>query len=134
MELLENESDIIEFIEECQREEDFHIELIREMMQEIEHQIDLDTEKIFSRWLKQNKHFRRVKTREEATAIFIFHREDLSRYNLIYNNDINDKIEKLINDKSLTLIYIKNTNLHDKNRATLGHIKRKVASAKKIYN
>ena len=130
MELLENESDIIEFIERSQREEASHLEMLREIQQ----LIDLEIEKIFSRWLKHNKHFCRVKTREESTAIFIFNREDLSRYNLIYNKDIDDKIEKFINDKSFTLIYIKNTNPHDRNRSTLGHIRRKVVSAKKFYN
>ena len=122
-----NNIEIAEFIERWRREEELRI-------QEIEKKIDLEIEKIVLRWLKHNKHFRKVKTREESTAIFIFLRSNLSRYNLIYNEETNDTLEKFANDKKITLVYIRNTNPHDKNRSTLGHIKRKVASAKKIYN
>ena len=122
-----NNIEIAEFIERCRREEELRI-------QEIEKKIDLEIEKIVLRWLKHNKHFRKVKTREESTAIFIFLRSNLSRYNLIYNKETNDTLEKFANDKRITLVYIRNTNPHDKNRSTLGHIKRKVASAKKFYN
>ena len=54
-----NNIEIAEFIEKCRRER----------IQEIEKKIDLEIEKLVLRWLKHNKHFRRVKTREESTAI-----------------------------------------------------------------
>ena len=123
-----NNIEIAEFIEKWQREEAERIQEIEKKM------IDLEIEKIVSRWLKHNKHFRKVKTIEESTAIFIFIRSNLSRYNLIYNEKTNDTLEKFANDKRITLVYIQNTNPHDKNRSTLGLIKRKVASAKKIYD
>ena len=126
-----NNTEIEEFIERSRIEEATHLERI----QEIERRINLDIEKQVKRWLKTNRDFKKVKAKKEATAMLIFKKADLSKYSLIYNNQIeyNEFYDLAMNTDGYTVIHIKNTNPHNNNRITLDHIRRKTVGAKKFY-
>ena len=85
--------------------------------------------------VKTNRDFKKVKAKKEATAMLIFKKADLSKYNLIYNNqtEYDEFYDLAMNTDGCTVIHIKNTNPHDNNRITLGHIRRKTVGAKKFY-
>ena len=90
--------------------------------------IDFEVEKIVKKFLKRNKQFKRVANKEQATAMFVFNREDLLNYSFLC-------IEKIDNDilnneyDGITKIYVKHTNPHDRRNATIGYIRRSRASA-----
>ena len=94
----------------------------REQQQELK--IDKAIEKIATRWLKQNKYFRKVYSFKDATALLIFFRAKLSHFKLVYKEE-NDIIQNYLNDDRVTILFLKSTNPHDSNNSTLGHIKKK---------
>ena len=101
----------------------------REIQQEAK--IDKTIEKLTTRWFKQHKHFRRVDTREKSTAMIIFNRAELHKYTLIYNEENNPTLDSYMNDDRLTVIFVRNTNPRDRNKNTLGCI-RKMDISKKV--
>ena len=127
----EDEASIPEFLERWRRQEIWHRRRIYEL--EREKEIDANIKKMAKRFLKRNKQFRRVKTRNEATAILMFLRSDLSTFWVVLkdkdNNDLIDNPEG-----SVTRIYLKHSNPHDRTNTTRGLIDRQMVSVKKNYS
>ena len=98
----------------------------REMQQEA--RIDKAIDGIMKRLLKQNenKKYRIVYNRKHANAMFVFNRSDLSNYSFILNDEDNEKLNKIVYDNRVRVIYLKNTNPHDSKNSTIGDIKNTV--------
>ena len=94
----------------------------REQQQELK--IDKAIEKIATRWLKRNKHFRKVYSFKDATAFLMFLRTKLSHFTLVYKEESNDFIQNYLNDDGVTIVFLKSTNPHDSNKSTLGYMKK----------
>ena len=69
-----------------------------------------------------NNMFKQVKTFEEASAILVFLKSNLSRYNIILKEEAN---KEMFDDhlEDIVQIYLKHTNPHDRKNATMGFIK-----------
>ena len=109
---------------------------IRELKQEMQREAEIDKKinGFVKRFLKQsqNRKYRIVSTRKEATAILIFIRSDLTRYNFVLNEEDNESLNRYESDDRITMIFLKNKNPHDSKNTTLGDIK-KNAPLKKFY-
>ena len=80
-------------------------------------------EKEVKKFLKINKTFKQVKTFEEATAVLVFLKSNLSQFNIILKEEVNNK-ELFDNPlEDIVQIYLKHTNPHDRKNATMGFIK-----------
>ena len=66
--------------------------------------------------------FKRVKTFEEATAIAIFHRSNLTETGIILKDEANKELFHTL-DEDVVLAYLKHINPHDRRNATIGFIK-----------
>ena len=100
----------------------FIIRLNEEMKREAE--IDRIINSKLKRFLK-HKQFIRVDTKEECTAIIIFNRDDLSKYNMFLYKD-HDLIRDLDTHDRITAFYLKNKNKHDVKKHTSAYIKNRV--------
>ena len=127
----EDETLETEFIQRCRRDKILYRRRIYEF--EREKEINAEIEKMVKKFLKFNRQFRRVKTREEESAMLVFLRSNLSHYSLICRDKFESDLINLPEDSALTRIYIKNTNPHDRSNSTMGFIKRKMTPAKKFY-
>ena len=78
------------------------------------------------RFLKHNKQFIRVDTKEECIAIIIFNRDDLSKYNMFLYKDQEPIIRDLETYDRITTFYLKNKNKHDVKKHTSAYIKNRV--------
>ena len=102
----------------------FIIRLNEEMKREAE--IDRIINSKLRRFLKHNKQFIRVDTKEECTAIIIFNRNDLSKYNMFLYKDQEPIIRDLETHDRITAFYLKNKNKHDVKKHTSSYIKNRV--------
>ena len=83
--------------------------------------------------MKAHKQFKRVKTREEATAMLIFIRSDLSRYGFTYKDKFNNDLSEYGHEGAVTRVFLKHSNPHDSKHLTIGYI-RAISPAKKRIN
>ena len=108
---------------------------IREIQQEMQQEAKIDKaiNNIVKRLLKQNQNrkYRIVSTRKEASALLIFIRSQLSSYSFVLNEENNETLDRYEHDDRITIIFLKNKNPHDSKNATRGDIN-KNASAKKF--
>ena len=102
----------------------FIIRLNEEMKREAE--IDRIINSKLRRFLKHNKQFIRVDTKEECTAIIIFNRDDLSKYNMFLYKNQEPIIRDLETHDRITAFYLKNKNKHDVKKHTYSYIKNRV--------
>ena len=102
----------------------FIIRLNEEMKREAE--IDRIINSKLRRFLKHNKQFIRVDTKEECTTIIIFNRDDLSKYNMFLYKDQEPIIRDLETHDRITAFYLKNKNKHDVKKHTSSYIKNRV--------
>ena len=124
-----------ETLQEMQQEiQGVTLQAIQEEMQQ-EARIDKAIDGIIKRLLKrnENKKYRIVSTRKEATSILIFDRFDLSNYSFVLNDENNEELRRLISDSRVTVVYLKNKNPRDSKSSTIGDIK-SVAPPKKFYS
>ena len=85
---------------------------------------DKQINKTGKQFLKINKAFKQVKTFEEATAVIVFFKSNLSQFNIILKEEVNNK--KLFDNPLEDIcakIYLKHTNPHDRKNTTMGFIK-----------
>ena len=94
---------------------------------EIDRMIEAKTKK----FLKANKQFYRVGQIKGCDAIVIFFRDDLSRYHIKLNVELNDYMDRLDEIPRATLIYIKNKNKHDNRLHTYSFLRESAQSKKK---
>ena len=108
---------------------------IREIQQEMQQEAKIDKaiDAKVNKWLKTNKAYRKADSRKDATALLIFIRANLSRYNFVFNEKNNETLDLYEHDEKLTVIFLKNKNPHDNNKTTLGQINRNTTSSKKFY-
>ena len=71
---------------------------------------------------KENNKYRIVSTRKEADAILVFIRSDLTRYNIVLNEENNEHLNSYEHDDRISMIFLKNKNPHDGKKATVGDI------------
>ena len=81
-------------------------------------------------FFKLNKNFKEVKTYEEATALIVFLKTNLSHFNVVIKEEVNEDI--FSSDMIYQTVYLKNTNPHDRKNATMGCIK-KITPCKRRY-
>ena len=93
---------------------------------EIDRMIEAKTKKI----LKVNKQFYRVGQLKECDAIIIFFRDDLTKYHIKLNVELNDYMDCLNELPRVTLIYIKNKNKHDNRLHTYSFLKECIPTKK----
>ena len=72
-------------------------------------------------FFKLNKNFKEVKTHEEATALIVFLKTNLSHFNIMIKEEVNKEL--LSSPDIYKIVYFKNSNPHDRRNATLGLIK-----------
>ena len=99
--------------------------------QNLEAKIDKRIEKCVNLFLKKNKKSKQVYTRKEADAIIIYNRDNLLKYTLILNEQLNSFITKLEGLNRTTLIYLKNKNHKDGRHQTMGSIKNTIPRSSK---
>ena len=133
---VERQHELLQFIirvnEEMKREAEleylqqrFRHRLMQEEI-ECEAEIDRIINSKLRRFLKHNKQFIRVDTKEECTAIIIFNRDDLSKYNMFLYKDQEPIIRDLETYDRITVFYLKNKNKHDVKKHTSAYIKNRV--------
>ena len=107
--------------------------ILQEMQRE--EKIDKSINAIMNRFLKTrtNRKYRVVSSREQAHAILIFKRNNLSTYSFILNEENNENIDALEQDNNITLVYLKSTNPHDAKRVTQGDIKNIIPAKKNFF-
>ena len=94
-----------------------------------EARIDKRIEALKKHFLRQhaNKKYRIVSTRKEADAILFFNRTNLTKYNIMLNEDINEETKEVLesceHNPYITLVFLKNKNPHDAKLATCGDIR-----------
>ena len=81
-------------------------------------------------FLKLHKNFKEVETFDEANALLIFFKHNLSQYIVVIKNDVNKEL--ISSDVIYRTVFLKNTNPHDSRNTTLGSIN-KIASRKRRY-
>ena len=91
---------------------------------------DPKIDKYIKKNLKSHKNFKEVKTIDEANALLIFFKHNLSQYLFIIKNDVTKKL--ISSDVFYRTVFLKNTNPHDSKNTTLGSIN-KIASRKQRY-
>ena len=96
-----------------------------------EAKIDKTIENIKKRFLKQqaNRKYRIVSTRKEADAALLFNRLDLSKYNIVLNDEV---LEMCENEPNITTIFLKNKKPHDAKASTYGDIRKTTPGHKKL--
>ena len=85
--------------------------------------MDPETFILRKKFLKENRQFYRVGQRKGCDAIMVYCRDDLSRYHIKLNMELNDSTDRLDELPRVTLIYIKNKNKHDRKMHTYSFIK-----------
>ena len=100
-----------------------------------EAKIDKRIDSIVKRILKysENRKYRIVTRRKDADAVIVFIRSDLSKYNIVLNEENNEHLNNHEHDARITMIFLKNKKPHDSKKATLGDIIN-VQPAKKFYS
>ena len=104
--------------------------------QEIDREAKIDRmiESKVKKFLKENKQFYRVGQRKGCDAIIVFYRDDLSRYHIKLNVELNDYTDRLDELPRATLIYIKNKNKHDNRLHTYSFLRESAPSKKYSKN
>ena len=96
------------------------------LQQQIQREIDEEAriEKIEKRFFRNplNRKYRKVKSRDEAHAILVFDRHNLSKYYIIINKE-DAAITNCERDPNMVLIFLKSTNPHDVTNGIIGDIK-----------
>ena len=103
-----------------------------QIQEEIDREVKIDRliEAKTKKFLKENKQFYRVGQRKGCDAIMVFYRDDLSRYHIKLNVELNDYIDRLDEFPRATLIYIKNKNKHDNRLHTYSFLRDSAPSKK----
>ena len=99
-----------------------------------EAKIDRMIEAKTKKFLKENKQFYRVGQRKGCDAIMVYYRDDLSRYHIKLNVELNDYTDRLDELPRATLIYIKNKNKHDNRLHTYSFLRESAPSKKYSKN
>ena len=81
-------------------------------------------------FLKLHKNFKEVETFDEANALLIFFKHNLSQYIVVIKNNVNKEL--ISSDVIYRTVFLKNTNPHDSRNTTLGSIN-KIVSRKRRY-
>ena len=100
----------------------------QEMEQEAK--IDKTIDGMVKRFIKQNRKYRIVQTRQQANAILVFIRTNLSNYSFVLNEENNEDIIRYERDNRITMVFLKNKNPHDNIRSTYGDIKKCLPATK----
>ena len=89
-----------------------------------EARIDRRIEKIKKRFFKNpiNRKYREAKSKDDAHAILIFERNNLSKYSIVLNKE-DLAITHCERDPGMVLIYLKSTNPHDTMTGVIGDIR-----------
>ena len=101
--------------------------LQQQIQEEIQREAKIDKriENIKKKFLKQqaNRKYRVVSTRKEANAILLFDRTNLTKFDVVLNNESNEFLRWDESNPRYTRIYLKNKNPHDAKISTYGDIK-----------
>ena len=88
------------------------------------------SENIKRRFLKKNPKFKEVDTKKDADALLIIDRDKPNSHDIRLNGFSDEYIEGL-KGSGFDVYYLKNTNLHDGKKATIGFINRVAKPASK---
>ena len=107
-----------------------------QIQEEIDREAKIDRliEAKTKKFLKENKQFYRVGQRKGCDAIMVYYRDDLSRYHIKLNVELNDYTDRLDELPRATLIYIKNKNKHDNRLHTYSFLRESAPSKKYSKN
>ena len=89
-----------------------------------EARIDKKIENFKKRFLKfkSNRKYIITETRKESHIIIIFDRENMSSYNVFYNNEKDEQLKECETNPRYTMIFLKNKNPRDTKSNTIGDI------------
>ena len=105
------------------------LQQIEEEMQR-EARIEQRIENIKKKFLKHNRKYRLVETKDKAHAFLVLNRNDLSTYHLISYEE--ETISKLENTPELVVFLLKNTNPHDSRKTTNGDIRKNLTPSARL--
>ena len=84
---------------------------------------DKRVEKVFKKFLKQNKHFKQSFDRVNYDVAVVFNKKDLKKFYMAVHNDFRGTNIGTPND-SCVVFYLKNTNPHDSRKTSRGYVSR----------
>ena len=105
---------------------------LQQIEEEIQREVRIEKriENIKNKFLKHNRKYRLVETKDKAHAFLVLNRNDLSTFHLI--SDEEETISKLENTPELVVFLLKNTNPHDSRKTTNGDIRKKLTPSARI--
>ena len=89
-----------------------------------EARIDKKIENFKKHFLKRkaNRKYIITETRKESHIIIIFDRENMARYDIFYNNEKDEQLNRCETNPRYTMLYLKNRNPRDTKSNTIGDI------------
>ena len=84
---------------------------------------DKRVEKVFKKFLNQNKHFKQSFDPVNFDVALVFDKKDLKKFYMAVRNDFRETNLSIPND-SCIVFYLKNTNPHDSRKTSRGYISR----------
>ena len=108
---------------------------LQTIQQEMEQEAKIDKciDGMVKRFLKQNRKYRIVQTRNQSDAVLLFIRSNLSNYSFVLNEENNEDLDRYERDNRITTVFLKNKNPHDNKRSTFGDIKKYLPASKSNY-
>ena len=106
---------------------------LQQIEEEIQREVRIEKriENIKKKFLKHNRKYRLVETKDKAHAFLVLNRNDLSTFHLISYEE-EETISKLENNPELVVFLLKNTNPHDSRKTTNGDIRKNLTPSARI--